>query len=96
VGVQEVIWEGSGTVPAGEYKCFYGKGMEVINWVQRNISPAREQLASVFTPNSDNDDDIAADFNAPCQLSLPVRAFTPVEIKNATNLHNPHKAPDTT
>jgi hypothetical protein len=28
VGVQEVIWEGSGTVPAGEYTFFYGKGNE--------------------------------------------------------------------
>jgi hypothetical protein len=28
MGVQEVIWEGSGTVPAGEYTFFYGKGNE--------------------------------------------------------------------
>jgi exonuclease III len=28
VGVQEVKWEGSGTTPAGEYTCFYGKGNE--------------------------------------------------------------------
>jgi exonuclease III len=28
VGVQEVRWEGSGTVPAGEYTFFYGKGNE--------------------------------------------------------------------
>jgi hypothetical protein len=26
VGVQEVRWEGSGTVPAGEYTFFYGRG----------------------------------------------------------------------
>jgi hypothetical protein len=26
VGMQEVRWEGSGTVPAGEYTLFYGKG----------------------------------------------------------------------
>jgi exonuclease III len=26
VGVQEVRWEGSGTVPAGEFIFFYGKG----------------------------------------------------------------------
>jgi hypothetical protein len=43
-----------------------------------------EHLASNFTPNSDNNngDDIVAYLNAPCQLSSPVRAFTPVEIKN--------------
>jgi hypothetical protein len=52
-----------------------------------------EHLASVFTQNSDNnDDDIAAYLNAPCQLQLPVRAFAPVEIKNAINLLNLHKA----
>jgi hypothetical protein len=28
VGVQEVRWEGSGTIPAGEYTFFYGKGNE--------------------------------------------------------------------
>jgi hypothetical protein len=28
VGVQEVIWEGSGTTPAGEYTFIYGKGSE--------------------------------------------------------------------
>jgi hypothetical protein len=54
-----------------------------------------EHLASVSTPNCDNniDDDIAAYINASCQLSLPVRAFIPTEIKNAITLLNPHKAP---
>jgi exonuclease III len=28
VGVQEVRWEGSGTIPAGEYTFFYRKGNE--------------------------------------------------------------------
>jgi hypothetical protein len=28
VGVQEVRWEGSGTIPAGEYTFFYGKDNE--------------------------------------------------------------------
>jgi hypothetical protein len=28
VGVQEVIWEGGGTEPTGEYTFFYGKGNE--------------------------------------------------------------------
>jgi hypothetical protein len=28
VGVQEVIWDGGGTEPAGEYTFFYGKGNE--------------------------------------------------------------------
>jgi hypothetical protein len=54
--------------------------------------PFAKHLASVFTPNSDNHDDIAAYLNAPCQLSLPVRAFTTVEIRNAINLLNPQEA----
>jgi hypothetical protein len=28
VGVREVSWEGSGSIPAGEYTFFYGKGNE--------------------------------------------------------------------
>jgi hypothetical protein len=28
VAVQEVRWEGSGTIPAGQYTFFYGKGNE--------------------------------------------------------------------
>jgi hypothetical protein len=28
VGVQEIIWDGSGTEPAGEYTLFYGKENE--------------------------------------------------------------------
>jgi hypothetical protein len=34
VGVQEVIWEGSGTVPAGEYTFCMESGMRTVNWVQ--------------------------------------------------------------
>jgi hypothetical protein len=30
VGVQKVRWEGSGTIPAGEYTFFYGRGMRTI------------------------------------------------------------------
>jgi hypothetical protein len=44
-----------------------------------------EHLASVFTPNSDNnDDDTEAYLNVPCQLSPPVRVFTSVEIKKCS------------
>jgi hypothetical protein len=34
VGVQEVRWEGSGTVPAGEYTFCMERGMRTMNWVQ--------------------------------------------------------------
>jgi hypothetical protein len=55
-----------------------------------------EHLASVFTPNSDNsnDNDLEAYLNAPCQLSLPARAFTPNEINKANQLLSRRKAPD--
>jgi hypothetical protein len=50
-----------------------------------------ENHASAFTPNSDNNDDaMEAYLTAPCQLSPPVRAFTPAEVTNAINLLNPH------
>jgi hypothetical protein len=34
MGVQEVIWEGSGTAPAGEYTFSMEKGTTIMNWVQ--------------------------------------------------------------
>ena len=32
VGVQEVRWEGSGTLESGNYTLFYGEGYATINW----------------------------------------------------------------
>jgi hypothetical protein len=54
-----------------------------------------KHLASVFTPNShnSNDNDLEAYLNAPCQLSLPARAFTPNEINKAIQLLSRHRAP---
>jgi hypothetical protein len=34
VGVQEVRWDKGGTVRAGDYNFFYGKGNKIINWEQ--------------------------------------------------------------
>ena len=34
VGVQEVMWDKGGSVTAGDYDFFYGKGMKIINWGQ--------------------------------------------------------------
>jgi hypothetical protein len=34
VGLQEVGWEGSGTVPAGDYTFCMERGMRTMNWVQ--------------------------------------------------------------
>jgi hypothetical protein len=41
VGVQEVIWEGSGTAPLGEYTFFYEMGIRTMNWAQ-NFMYTRE------------------------------------------------------
>jgi hypothetical protein len=37
VGAQEVTWESSGTIPAGEYTFFYGKGNAKVKKVK--LSP---------------------------------------------------------
>jgi hypothetical protein len=34
MGVQEVRWDKGGTVRAGDYIFFYGKGKKIINWEQ--------------------------------------------------------------
>ena len=34
VSIQEVRWDKGGTVRAGNYNFFYGKGMKIINWKQ--------------------------------------------------------------
>ena len=34
VGVQEVRWDKGGTIRAGDYNFFYGKGNKTINWEQ--------------------------------------------------------------
>jgi hypothetical protein len=65
------------------------------------IPPIRKQDGSwartVFTPNNNkdnnNEDDAETFLNASCQLSLPIRAFTPTEVHNIINVLNPHKAP---
>ena len=37
VGVQEVRWQRGGTVIAGDYNFFYGKGTKIINWEQDSL-----------------------------------------------------------
>jgi hypothetical protein len=34
VGVQGVRWDKAGTIRAGDYTLFYGKGNDIINWGQ--------------------------------------------------------------
>jgi hypothetical protein len=55
-----------------------------------------EHLATVFTPNNTNNantDDVESFLNAPCQLSPPIRVFSPTEIRKIIKTLNPHKAP---
>ena len=39
VGVQEVRWDKGGTVRAGDYNFFCGKGNKMINWEQDFCTP---------------------------------------------------------
>jgi hypothetical protein len=70
------------------------------SWTRTNkekINIFADYLATIFTPNNENnnniEDDVETFLNASCQLSLPIRAFTPKEVRNIVNLLNPHKAP---
>jgi hypothetical protein len=47
VGVQEVRWEGSGTVPAGEHTFCMGRGMRTMNCLQSFV---RKTIISAVTP----------------------------------------------
>jgi len=52
VGVQEVRWDKGGTVRAGDYNFFYGKGMKIISWeraffVHRRIVSAEHRVEFV-------------------------------------------------
>lgn len=69
------------------------------NWARSNDEKANlfaEHLAQVFTlpaTNNNLDDEIEDYINAPCQLSLPMEAFSPAEVKREINLTNSFKAP---
>jgi len=54
-----------------------------------------QHLANVFTPHprNNNDDEIEAYLDAPCQMSPPLKAFSPTKVRHVINQLNPYKAP---
>jgi hypothetical protein len=69
------------------------------SWLRTNKEKTKlfaEHLATVFTPNNKNntnEEDVETFLNAPCQLSPPIRAYSPTEIRKLINTLNPYKAP---
>jgi hypothetical protein len=70
-----------------------------IRWARTNKEKTNlfaEHLATVFTSNNKNntnEEDVETFLNAPRQLSPPIRAFSPTEIRKVINTLNPYKAP---
>jgi hypothetical protein len=55
-----------------------------------------EHLVNVFSPpqqQNNNDADVEDFLHAPHQLSYPIKAFSPTEIRQEIKLLNPRKAP---
>jgi len=54
-----------------------------------------QHLAKVFTPHprNNNDDEIEAHQDTPCQLSPLLKAFSPTQVRQGIKQLNPHKAP---
>lgn len=70
------------------------------NWARTDEEKAdlfADYLAQVFTPlprsNDVDDSDIKECLDAPCQLSLPINAFTPADVRREIKQINSHKAP---
>jgi hypothetical protein len=68
------------------------------SWARSNMVKTKQfaqHLTKVFTPRprNDNDDEIEAYVDAPCQLSPPLKAFSPTQVHQAINQLYPHKAP---
>ena len=53
-----------------------------------------QYLAKVFTPHprNTNDDEIETYLDAPCQMSPPLKAFSPTKVRHVINQLNPHRA----
>ena len=68
------------------------------SWARSNVEKSNQfaqHLAMVFTPHprNTNDDEIEACLDAPCQMSPPLKAFSPTKVRHVINRLNPHKAP---
>ena len=68
------------------------------SWACSNMEKSNQftqHLAKVFTPHprNNNDDETEAYLDAPCQLSPPLKAFSPTKVRHVINQLNPRKAP---
>jgi hypothetical protein len=70
------------------------------SWAKSDLEKAKkfvDHLSQVFTPqNSEhhhNNDEIQKFLDAPCQISLPIKAFSPREVRHVIIKVNQHKAP---
>jgi hypothetical protein len=70
------------------------------SWAKGDLGKAKnfaEHLFQVFTPHNSehhhNNDDTEKFLDAPCQMSLPIKAFSPREVRQVIEIVNQHKAP---
>jgi hypothetical protein len=70
------------------------------SWAKSDSEKAEtfdEHLSQVFTShdsnNRHNNDDIEKFLDTPCQMSLPIKAFSPKEVSQIIKKINEHKAP---
>ncbi|PNF35987.1 hypothetical protein B7P43_G02293 [Cryptotermes secundus] len=73
---------------------------ETDDWAKSDLEKAEnfaEYLSLVFTPhdsiNHHNDKEIEKSLDTPCQMSLPIKAFSPTEVKQQIKKVNQCKAP---
>jgi hypothetical protein len=70
------------------------------SWTKSDVVKAEnfaQHHSQVFTPHNShhahNNDEIENFLDAPCQMTLPIKAFSPREVRQATNKVDQHKAP---
>jgi hypothetical protein len=69
------------------------------SWAKSDLEKTKnfaEHLSQVFTPHHSqhhyNNDEIEKFLDAPCQMSLPIKAFSPREVRQVIEKVNQHKA----
>jgi hypothetical protein len=70
------------------------------SWAKSDLEKAEnfaEHLSQVFTPHNSehhhNNNEIEKFLDAPCQMSLPIKAFSPREVRQVIKKVHQHKAP---
>ena len=68
------------------------------SWERSNLAKTKhfgQHLAKAFTqhPRNNNDDEIEAYLDTPCELSPPLKAFSPTQVRQVIKQLQPHNAP---